>query len=112
MHELGIVINIVEQVEEYAKENQINIIDTLVLEIGELSGVVPRYIEYVYPVAVEKTLLKDTKLQIIEIPGKAHCEDCHIIFNVTNNQTCPRCQSDHYKLVSGHEFNIKEIVVY
>jgi hydrogenase nickel incorporation protein HypA/HybF len=112
MHELGIVIHIVEQIEDYAKDNDIKQIQRLVLDIGEFSGVVPRYIESVYPVAIEDTLLQDTELKINVIPGKAHCQDCHIIFHLNENKTCPRCQSDKYKLVSGHEFNIKEIVVY
>ena len=66
MHELGIVIDIVKQVEEYKQENNIKNIKALVLQVGELSGVVPKYIEDVYPLAIERTTLSDMKLIIEE----------------------------------------------
>ncbi len=112
MHELGIVINIVEQIEDFAKKNSLTKIDKLVLEIGELSSVVPKYIEDVYPMAVEQTMLQDTTLQIIIVPARVLCKDCHTVFNDITNKCCPKCNGHNLKLVRGQEFNIKEIVAY
>ncbi len=70
MHELGIMFNIVETVTSFAKQNSITQIDTLVLEIGDMSPVVPRYIEACYPAAADGTLLQDTKLKIEIVSGK------------------------------------------
>lgn len=110
MHELGIIIKVVEQIEEFAKKNRLTKIDSLTLEVGELSGIVPKYIEDVYPIAIEKTLLENTKLVIIEISGNGLCNECHQVYNVMkHNRTCPKCQSQNTKIISGTEFNIKDI---
>jgi len=110
MHELGIVIEIVKQVEEFSLEQKITEIDKLVLQIGELSGIVPHYIEDVYPIAVEKTSLKNTKLEIEILPGIGSCKSCGFTYNLfQNNNICPLCDSKEYEVISGTDFMIKEI---
>ena len=37
MHELGIVLNVIDRVEEIAKENNVKKVTKLTLEIGEVS---------------------------------------------------------------------------
>ena len=44
MHELGIVFNIIESVEQVAAENGIARVSTVTLELGEVSGIVPEYL--------------------------------------------------------------------
>lgn len=111
MHELGIMINVVETVESFAKENQITEIDTLVLQIGELSSVIPRFAEACYPAAADGTMLENTKLEIEILPGNCMCSSCKNIFNLIKaNGQCPDCHSKDWELLSGREFMIKEIV--
>ena len=111
MHELGVVIEVVKQVEEFAGENNIRQIKTLVLQVGELCSMVPKYIEDVYPIAVEQTILKDTELKIETAPGMVRCEDCGFGYNVIqNDHKCPRCKSAKWEVISGTEFLIKEII--
>lgn len=109
MHELGVVIEVIETVETFAVQNGLSKIDTLVLQIGELSTMIPKYIEACYPAAVDGTMLQETKLHIEVIPGNALC--CNSVFNVIENSgKCPLCQSEKWELLSGKEFMIKEIV--
>ncbi len=113
MHELGVVIEVIQTVENFALQNNLTKIDTLVLQIGELSAMIPRYIEACYPAAVDGTTLEHTKLVIEVIPGNALCSSCSKVFNViANNSVCPNCKSDKWELLSGKEFMIKEIVAY
>ncbi|WP_304223284.1 hydrogenase maturation nickel metallochaperone HypA [Gracilinema caldarium] len=70
MHELGIMMHIVETVETFAKEQGVNQIKTLVLQVGEESPVVPQYLRVCYPAAVDGTTLQDTELEIETIPGR------------------------------------------
>lgn len=113
MHELGVVINVVETVENFARENGLTKIDTLVLQIGELSSMIPKYIEACYPAAVEGTLLQDTKLKIEILPGNAMCKKCSKVFNlIENDGRCPSCESKDFELLCGKEFMIKEIIAY
>ena len=111
MHELGVVIEVVKTVENFAKKNGLTKIDTLVLQIGELSSMIPKYIEACYPAAVDGTLLQDTKLKIEILPGNAICKKCNKVFNlIENNNKCPNCGSEDWELLCGKEFMIKEII--
>ncbi|MBS4539408.1 hydrogenase maturation nickel metallochaperone HypA [Clostridium sp. D2Q-11] len=111
MHELGVVIKVVKTVEDFAKKNGVKKIDTLVLQIGELSSMIPRYIEACYPAAVDGTLMQDTKLKIEILPGNGRCNNCYKVFNlIKSHSQCPNCSSDEWELLSGKEFLIKEII--
>jgi hydrogenase nickel incorporation protein HypA/HybF len=111
LHELSVVINVVQTVESIARKNGLTRIDTLVLQIGELSSVIPRYIEACYPAAVDGTLLQETKLRIEVLPGNGMCKECNTVFNLLqNHDTCPKCGSKHREILSGKEFIIKEII--
>ena len=111
MHELGVVFDIIKTVENIAKINGLTKIDTLVLQIGELSSMVPKYIEACYPAAVDGTLLHNTKLKIEVLPGNGKCKKCNKVFNlIEHNSKCPNCKSGDWELLSGKEFMIKEIV--
>ena len=110
MHELGVVINVIKTVEEFALKNGITKIDTLVLQIGELSSMIPKYIEACYPCAVDGTSMQDTKLEIEILPGNALCKKCGKVFNLIQNKSvCPYCTSREWELLSSKEFMIKEI---
>ena len=111
MHEIGVLIEVVKTVENFARKNGVTKIQTLVLQIGELSPMIPKYIEACYPAAVDGTLLQNTELKIEIIPGNGICKDCNKVFNlIQNNNKCPKCGSRHWEILCGKEFMIKEIV--
>ena len=111
LHELGVVINVINTVEEFARKNGVTQIDTLVLQIGELSSIIPRYVEACYPAAVDGTIMQDTKLKIEILPGNAICKNCGKVFNlILNKNICPACSGRDWELLSGKEFMIKEII--
>ena len=113
MHELGVVMEVARVVEAFARENEVEEVNTIVLQVGELSSMVPKYIYDVYPAAVDGTMLEKTRLDIEIIPGNGRCGECETVFNVLENRAvCPNCQSTQFELLSGREFYIKEIVCY
>ena len=57
MHELGIVMEIVRVVEDMSKEQGFDSVDSVVLQIGELSPVVPQYVEECWPAAIDGTFM-------------------------------------------------------
>ncbi|MDF2905483.1 MAG: hydrogenase nickel incorporation protein HypA [Herbinix sp.] len=110
MHELGVLIEIVKQVEQIAVTNEVDRIESLVLQIGELSSMVPDYMKKLYPAAIEGTVLEDSTLEIEVIPANGLCKDCKKVFNLVNEKgTCPICKSKNFELLSGKEFMIKQI---
>lgn len=105
-------IQAIRTVLEFAGDNDIKEIDTVVLDIGELSLVVPEYMEQAYYAAVPHTLLENTKLRINVLPGNGICRDCSKVFNIVENKgVCPKCGSTEKDVLCGEEFNIKEILV-
>ena len=105
------MVEIVKKVESFAEKNGVNVIDTLVLQIGELSSVVPAYIESVYRIAADGSKLENTKLKIEVTPGNARCLDCGEFFRVLASKgLCPKCGGKALEVFSGKEFTIKEIV--
>ncbi|WP_332841592.1 MULTISPECIES: hydrogenase maturation nickel metallochaperone HypA [Paraclostridium] len=111
LHELGVVIEVVKTVERVVLEQNLNKVDTVVLQIGELSSMIPKYIRECYPAAVDGTMLHDTKLEIEILPGNGICKECSKVFNlIENNRKCPNCNSTEWEILGGKEFFIKEII--
>lgn len=52
MHEIGVVRSMVKIVTDFAGQNDIKEVAEIVLDIGELSLVIPKYVEDIYPVVV------------------------------------------------------------
>ena len=112
MHEIGVVRAMVKTVTDYAAANQIDEISEIVADCGELSLVIPEYVEELYPPVVKGTPLENTKLIVNIVPGMAECEDCDEIFNVIEcNGYCPNCNSFNKTVLSGKDFTIREIHV-
>lgn len=113
MHEIGVLFEVVKTVESFAAENEVENISGLVLQIGELSSMIPKYMQELYPAAVEGTILDGSVLEIETIPANARCRECDKIFGVVENKgLCPLCESRDWELLSGKEFFIKEITCY
>lgn len=113
MHELGIVYEVIKVVDDFVLENKITYVDKIVLEIGQLSQAIPRFMEACYPAAVSETAYEQTKLEIITMPAIGACTTCHIHYNIIDHRkVCPNCGCEAFELISGQEFNIKEIVAY
>lgn len=111
MHEVGVMIQVIKTVENFARSNGVTKIDKLVLQIGELSSIIPKYMEDCYPAAVDGTMMEKTKLKIEVLPGNVKCKQCGKKYNlIKNDATCPKCKSKKLEVLSGREFMIKEIV--
>jgi len=110
MHELGIMFHVVKKVEAIVRENRLTEVEALVLQIGELSPVVPHYIRACYPAAVDGTIMQNTRLEIETLPANARCKSCGQVYNlIEQRKVCPSCGAEEFEILCGREFNIKEI---
>ena len=63
MHELGIVFYIIKDVKEAAAQNAVDHIDAVVMDIGEVSTIVPEYLQDMWRWAADREdLLKGRQL--------------------------------------------------
>ena len=111
MHELGVVFRIIDDLTEVGKENKLEKIHSVTLQLGEVSGVVPSLLTDAWKWASNRTeLMKDSELIIETLPAVTFCEDCKSEYEtVTYGKICPQCGSEHTYLLKGNEFMIKEI---
>ena len=113
MHELGIVVHVIKQVEELAKKNNVKEVKEVTLEVGEVSGVVKEYFVDAFDWAKKKTeYMKECKLVYITIEGISYCEDCKETFKTTEyGKTCPKCHGGRTYLITGRDVSIRDIKV-
>ena len=113
MHELGVVFHCIKEVNEIAAENKVSRVNSVTIQLGEVSTVISELFEDCWNWAVKKeTVLKDAKIHIERINAITCCEDCRKEYpTVEYGRTCPFCGSERTYLVQGNEFMIKEIEV-
>ena len=111
MHELGVVFHCIKQINEIAEQNNVKKINSVTIEIGEVSTVIPYYFEDCWNWAIKKEpVLENSKLIIEKIDAVTHCEDCLKDYpTVKYGKTCPHCGSEHTFLLKGNEIYIKQI---
>ncbi len=111
MHELGLIVEVIERVDAIAEERKIKKIDKVVLQVGEYISVVPGMMKSVYKKSIPGTSLENAELELIITKPLAKCKKCGAEFNpFETGAECPDCRSDNYETITGNEFLIKEIV--
>jgi hydrogenase nickel incorporation protein HypA/HybF len=111
MHELGIVFHIIRTIEEVAAEQDITKVSKVVVQVGEVSTVIPEYLLDCWKWACKKSeLLLDSELVNEPIEAVTLCEDCGKTYEtVKYAKICPYCSSENTYLIQGNEVQIKEI---
>ena len=110
MHELGLLSSMLKTIDQIMLDEKLTHIEKIVLQVGEISGIIPEFITECYPAAVYKTRYEDTKLEMEVIPGVVLCNKCGREFNGREFYlTCPGCGGEDLTPLSGREFIIKEI---
>ncbi len=113
MHELGICDALLKKVKQIAKENELEGIYSVSLDIGTLSGVMPNFMADCWEAVIDGTPFAETKLVIRSVPGIAKCLDCGASFEADLERLiCPVCNSQKLNPVSGRDMTITEIEGY
>ncbi len=114
MHELGILVNVVRNVQSVAQENNVTKVEKIVLEVGEACGVIPDYMQKQFPIALSilnNPVFDDCTLDIKMVNAKGICQSCKKMFWLKPNKgICPYCGSEDFTTNRGTELLIKEIV--
>lgn len=114
MHELGVVFHCIKSVNNIAEENNVKRVNSVTIELGEVSQVIDYLFEDCWNWAIKREpVLKDSALKIEKIPAVTFCEGCGETYpTVQYGKICPMCGSERTYLVQGNELNIKEIEVF
>ncbi|MBQ6752671.1 MAG: hydrogenase maturation nickel metallochaperone HypA [Clostridia bacterium] len=111
MHEISALNEAVKVAERVAKENNVDKIKILTLEVGELTGFLPVFFEKYFSMLVEENpLFSECELVIDNVRGEALCDECHALYNVMKNEgRCPKCGSRSKTILGGQDFKVKNI---
>lgn len=113
MHELGIAFHVISEVDKIAEEKGAKEVKSVTLEIGEVSSVIPKYLEDVWKWACTNRSqhMKDCKLNIIVVRAVSYCNSCKKTYSTLKGKICPNCGSKETYLLEGNETRIKSIEV-
>jgi hydrogenase nickel incorporation protein HypA/HybF len=112
MHELSIVMSIVETATEKVRENHATSVERIDLVIGALAGIDNQALDFSWDVAVKDTVLQSANRNIISIPGKAKCITCDSEFEIAEIfDPCPLCGEHLLQVLQGKELQIKSMVL-
>lgn len=112
MHELSIVMSIVETAEEKVKEHHAHSVEQIDLVIGDLAGIDGPALDFAWDSAVKNTVLQGARKHIIHVPGKAKCLDCDCEFEIKDPfDQCPLCGEPLLQILQGKELQIKSMIL-
>ena len=113
MHELGVVFHVIDEIEDLAKQNNVKHVNSVTLQIGTVTGIIPDYLTDCWNWAVSKhENMTNCKLIIEKIQAITHCQDCGEDYNtIIYAKKCPKCNSENTYLIQGNKFMIKEMEV-
>lgn len=112
MHEASVMNRIVSIVQRHARANRAHKVKRLVLQIGELSDVIPDALRMVYGMCTEKTVLDGAVLEIETVKARGTCAECSNEYDLLQAEfKCPGCGSEKWTILTGRELVIKEIEV-
>lgn len=112
MHEMSLAENVLQIVEETARREGAQRVNTVILEIGRLSAVEPEALRFCFEAVARDSLAAHAVLQIVEVPGSAWCLDCATTVPVEERYaTCPRCHGHALQLTAGTDMRVREIEI-
>jgi hydrogenase nickel incorporation protein HypA/HybF len=108
MHELGIAQEIIAIVVEHAGEAKVT---RVVLEIGQHALILPDSIRFCFDLCSEGTVAQEARLEIRDVPGRAHCRDCGEDVILDQPFGLCACGSADLEWLAGDEIKIKEMEI-
>jgi hydrogenase nickel incorporation protein HypA/HybF len=110
MHELSIAHGLVEVACEALARCQPRPVrvQSVLVRVGALSGVVPEALEFCYGLSVEGTPLEGSRLSVEEQPVVVFCPRCleNRVLQNDSRFRCPVCNTPTPELVHGRELEL------
>ncbi len=110
MHELSIVMSIVDSVATEVRRQNATNVSRIELDIGNLAGIEWESFDFAWEPATKNTVLEHAERIINHIPAMALCVACNHEFEKHEPyDACPVCGNYLHSLKSGKELKIKSI---
>ena len=121
MHEFAFALDIFKVAEATARKYNAKKITEVLLEIGELTLIVPDLLRRSFEMATAGSIAEGAYLNIQIVPGKIKCRECNKISSVTLTEEaqltglqlfrCTFCHSPNTEVIDGKKANVKNIKI-
>ncbi len=110
MHELSIVQHFVGTTDQAAAQRGIKQVKRVTLNVGALTGVIPKYVRMYYDEVCEGTRLEGSELEINYLEAEAFCRGCGNMYDPTkHDDKCPECGDTDKEIIQGKELTVRDI---
>jgi len=111
MHELSLLENVREILEDHAQSQEFSKVSRVTLEIGKLSCIEPDALRFGFDVVMKGSLVEGAELMITELNGLGRCQQCgqNTVMDALYDP-CSHCGRP-LTVVQGMEMKIKDLVV-
>lgn len=113
MHEMSYVLRFVNLALRKAGENGAARIHSVTVNVGEMTDIVPGYLQKYYPEAVKGTIMEGSVLRVKVVPVRIRCAGCGKEYHPDRDHSyaCPACGRCEGEILAGKGMSISEIVM-
>ncbi|MEJ5187069.1 MAG: hydrogenase maturation nickel metallochaperone HypA [Candidatus Geothermincolales bacterium] len=113
MHEMAVTESIASICLRHAERHGARRILRVNIRLGELTGIVDRYVAFYWDMVTKDTIAEGASLNFTRVPVKARCNLCGREYPVGEDLdlTCPGCGEVDSDIVSGKEFTVESIEI-
>jgi hydrogenase nickel incorporation protein HypA/HybF len=112
MHELSVVANLFELLEEKLEAQNGKKVCLVKLRVGLLSGVVPELLKTAFNIYKKDTFAEDAELEITEVPCKVECQECGTIAIKEDYVfICDKCGSTNLTTLEGTDMILETMEI-
>ena len=112
MHEISLLENVREILQEHAQNQHFRQITKITLEIGKLSCVESDALRFGFDVVMKNTLAEKAELILTEVDGMGRCDKCgKQVIMETLYDPCTACGNPFVTVTQGSEMKIKDLIV-
>ncbi len=111
MHELGICDALLKMLRSVAEEEELKNVQSITVEVGTLSGVVPHFLTDCWQAVIDGTEFESTDMIVETVEGRAQCMECGKEFTADLERLkCPNCGGNKLTPISGTDLTLKEVL--
>lgn len=112
MHEVSLMRNLLEVVEETARREGATRVDAIHLRIGELAGVSVDSLAFAFEILSKGTPAEGGRLECETVPLSARCRSCGAGFRPEDLVfRCPSCGGAEIEVTAGREMEVDYILL-
>lgn len=111
MHELGLVVEMIEAVKEVVQNQPEVQVVSVHVRVGALRAIEPEVMRFCWDAATQETVAEGAVLCLETVPASGFCRECDYTFEVCDwIFVCPICNGGHVETVGGKDLVLERVV--